>query len=156
MDIKNVVVIGGGVLGSQIAYQSAYKGFDVTIWLRSDASIERSKPKLERLKGIYNAELASVKERLDGTAIPHSRGLLDNVEKATAADIDALIANANKAFEDLVLTTDLAEAVKDADIVIEALAEDPAQKTEFYTKLAPLMPKKTILFTSLNGLERIK
>lgn len=152
MDIKNVVVIGGGVLGSQIAYQSAYKGFDVTIWLRSDASIERSKPKLERLKGIYNAELASVKERLDGTAIPHSRGLLDNVEKATAADIDALIANANKAFEDLVLTTDLAEAVKDADIVIEALAEDPAQKTEFYTKLAPLMPKKTILVTNSSTL----
>ncbi len=152
MDIKNVVVIGGGVLGSQIAYQSAYKGFDVTIWLRSDASIERSKPKLERLKGIYNAELASVKERLDGTAIPHSRGLLDNVEKATAADIDALIANANKAFEDLVLTTDLAEAVKDADIVIEALAEDPAQKTEFYTKLAPLMPEKTILVTNSSTL----
>lgn len=77
---------------------------------------------------------------------------MDNVEKATAADIDALIANANKAFEDLVLTTDLAEAVKDADIVIEALAEDPAQKTEFYTKLAPLMPEKTILVTNSSTL----
>ena len=31
MVIKNVTVIGGGVLGSQIAYQSAYKGFTVTI-----------------------------------------------------------------------------------------------------------------------------
>ena len=36
MEIKNVVVIGGGVLGSQIAYQAAYCGFNVTIWLRSE------------------------------------------------------------------------------------------------------------------------
>ena len=46
MVIKNVTVIGGGVLGSQIAYQSAYKGFTVTIYLRSDASIQRTRPKL--------------------------------------------------------------------------------------------------------------
>ena len=41
MEIKNVVVIGGGVLGSQIAYQAAYCGFNVTIWLRSEGSIGR-------------------------------------------------------------------------------------------------------------------
>ena len=50
MNIKNVVLIGGGVLGSQIAYQTAYKGFNVTIWLRSDDSIGRSKPKIERIR----------------------------------------------------------------------------------------------------------
>ena len=32
MAFKKVVVVGGGVLGSQIAYQVAYKGFDVTVW----------------------------------------------------------------------------------------------------------------------------
>lgn len=31
MDIKNVTVVGGGVLGSQIAFQSAYCGFNVTV-----------------------------------------------------------------------------------------------------------------------------
>ena len=36
MAFKKVVVVGGGVLGSQIAYQVAYKGFDVTVWLRSE------------------------------------------------------------------------------------------------------------------------
>jgi len=40
MSIKKVVVAGGGVLGSQIALQAAYCGFDVTIWLRSEDSIE--------------------------------------------------------------------------------------------------------------------
>ena len=46
MALKKIVVVGGGVLGSQIAYQVAYKGFDVTVWLRSEGSIERAKPKL--------------------------------------------------------------------------------------------------------------
>lgn len=50
MEIKNIVVIGGGVLGSQIAFQSAYCGYDVTIWLRSEGSIGRCKPKLDNLK----------------------------------------------------------------------------------------------------------
>ena len=34
MIYQNVVVAGGGVLGSQIAFQSAYCGANVTIWLR--------------------------------------------------------------------------------------------------------------------------
>jgi 3-hydroxybutyryl-CoA dehydrogenase len=33
MAINNVVVAGGGVLGSQIAFQTAFCGFNVTIWL---------------------------------------------------------------------------------------------------------------------------
>ena len=41
MEFKKVTLIGGGVLGSQIAYQAAYKGFDVSVYLRSDASVER-------------------------------------------------------------------------------------------------------------------
>lgn len=39
MNIKNVVVAGGGVLGSQIAFQAAYKGFNVKVWLRMESSI---------------------------------------------------------------------------------------------------------------------
>ena len=57
MEIKNVVVIGGGVLGSQIAYQAAYCGFDVTIWLRSEGSIGRCQPKLDHLKEVYHATI---------------------------------------------------------------------------------------------------
>ena len=51
--IRKVVVAGGGVLGSQIAFQSAYCGFDVTIWLRSEGSIGRTQPKLEHLHQVY-------------------------------------------------------------------------------------------------------
>ena len=51
--MKKIVVAGGGVLGSQIAYQAAYCGFDVTIWLRSEGSITRTQPKLDHLKDVY-------------------------------------------------------------------------------------------------------
>ena len=57
MEIKNVTVAGGGVLGSQIALQSAYCGFNVKIWLRSEGSIGRCAPKLDRFAGIYEATL---------------------------------------------------------------------------------------------------
>ena len=50
MIYQNVVVAGGGVLGSQIAFQSAYCGANVTIWLRSEGSIGRTQPKLDALK----------------------------------------------------------------------------------------------------------
>ena len=53
MNYKKIVVAGGGVLGSQIAFQSAYCGYDVTIWLRSEDSKTRTQPKLDALKKDY-------------------------------------------------------------------------------------------------------
>lgn len=53
MSFKKVTVIGGGVLGSQIAYQTAYCGFDVTIWMRSESSITRTQPKIDALHQTY-------------------------------------------------------------------------------------------------------
>ena len=53
MNFKKVTVIGGGVLGSQIAYQTAYCGFDITIWMRSESSITRTQPKIDALHQTY-------------------------------------------------------------------------------------------------------
>lgn len=147
MSFKKVTVIGGGVLGSQIAYQTAYKGFDVTVWLRSDASIERAKPKFERLFGIYLADLEASKERI-GTPGPYSRGLIPDWKSVTPEKIDAYQKQAEEAYKNTKYLTNLSEAVKDADLVIESLAEDPQQKIEFYQRLAPLLPEKTIIATN--------
>ena len=49
MEIKKVTVAGGGVLGAQIAYAAAFHGFDVTIWGRSEGSIERAKPRINKV-----------------------------------------------------------------------------------------------------------
>ena len=43
MNFKNVVVAGGGVLGSQIAFQSAFHGFNVTLYDINDEALEKSK-----------------------------------------------------------------------------------------------------------------
>ena len=51
--MKNITVMGGGVLGTQIAFQAAYAGFNVKIWLRSESSIQRTKPKLDAVKKSY-------------------------------------------------------------------------------------------------------
>lgn len=44
MEYKKIVIIGGGVLGSQIAYQCAYNGYETTLLIRPDDN----KPKIKK------------------------------------------------------------------------------------------------------------
>lgn len=148
MSIKKVVVVGGGVLGSQIAYQIAYRGFDVTVWLRSEASIGRAKPKFERLHGIYLNTLEAMKSLLGTGTRLYPRGLFDDFEKTTPEEIDRLKERATSAYNSIKYELDLKKAVEDCDLVIESLSEDPNEKIAFYQKLAPLLPEKTIVATN--------
>ena len=77
MKIKNVVVAGGGVLGSQIAFQAAYCGFDVTIWLRSEGSIGRTQPKLDSLKQTYIDTIEKMATPEGQTPNVWARGIAD-------------------------------------------------------------------------------
>lgn len=147
MEIKNVVVAGGGVLGSQIALQSAYKGFDVTMWLRSEGSIDRARPKLERLQGIYKQTLQAMKT--DPSA--YCRGLADSPD-VPPEQIDLLIAKVDDAFNSIILTTDEQAAFGNADLVIEAIAEVIDEKEAFYTTLKDILPQRAILCTNSSTL----
>ena len=146
--MKKLTVCGGGVLGSQIAYQAALMGYDTTIWLRSESSIGRTQPKLDRLHNIYITELEAAKSEVGNpeALVPH--GLIPDIANTTVEDIDELIKRANEAYENLKLSTDLAESVKDADIVIECMAEVKDEKIAFYEKLAPLLPEKTVIYSN--------
>lgn len=143
MDIKNVVVAGGGVLGSQIAFQSAYKGFNVKVWLRMESSIGRAKPKFDRVQKIYLATLEAMKTN----PAAYCRGLAESPE-VTPEQIDELIAQAASAMDRIEFTLSHEEAAKDADLVIEAIAENPQEKVEFYTTMAKYLPEKTIIATN--------
>ena len=147
MTIKKVVVAGGGVLGSQIALQSAYCGFDVTIWLRSEGSIERAKPKLERFKNIYVDTL----EKMKTDANAYCRGLSKKTDLSDS-EIDELKQNAEDAYNNIILTTSYDEATSGADLIIEAIAENPEQKIAFYQELAKHMDEETILVTNSSTL----
>lgn len=146
MGIKNVTVAGAGVLGSQIAFQTAFKGFNVTVWVRSDASIERAKPKFTSLAQTYTDTLEATKTN----PASYCRGLA--APDASPEEIDALKAKACRALEHIYFTTSYEEAARDADLVIEAIAEDPAQKTAFYTELAKHLPERTIVVTNSSTL----
>ncbi|WP_395318406.1 3-hydroxyacyl-CoA dehydrogenase [Fructilactobacillus frigidiflavus] len=122
MEFKKVTVVGGGTLGSQIAYMSAFHGKDVTIWGRKDSSLDHAKERIGRWA-------QAVKEDLD----------------ATKAQLDA-------ATNHLTYTTDLAKALKGADLVIEALPENIETKKDFYAKFAKLADPKTIVATNTSTL----
>ena len=57
MTIKNVTVLGTGVLGSQIAYQTAYSGVAVTAYDISDEILAKSKQSFEQLAARYEREV---------------------------------------------------------------------------------------------------
>ena len=148
MSYKKVVVAGGGVLGSQIAFQAAYCGFDVTIWLRSEGSIKRCQPKLDHLKETY---IETIKK------MDNPEGKADNVFALGIADKDTFnadecLAKVEKAYSSLKLELDMKKAVEDADLVIESMAENADDKIAFYKTLAPLLPEKTVVVTNSSTL----
>ncbi|MBQ9691431.1 MAG: 3-hydroxyacyl-CoA dehydrogenase [Eggerthellaceae bacterium] len=147
MDFKKVTVAGGGVLGSQIAFQSAYSGFDTTIWLRSESSIERAQQKIDRLKNIYIESLEEMKSN------PHAYayGLLAK-EDVNPENCEAAKARVEQAYNNLKLVASYEEAFSDADFVIEAVAENPEEKIAFYTKLQEYLPEKTVIATNSSTL----
>ena len=145
MSYKTVCVAGGGVLGSQIAFQAAYCGFDVTIWLRSEGSIGRTQPKIDHVREEY---IAAIEGMADGTG-EWCSGIADS---GKPFDKEAALAAVERAYSTLKLELDLAKAVVDADLVIESMAEDTQAKIDFYKKLAPVLPQKTVIVTNSSTL----
>ena len=139
------------MLGTQIGLMCAYTGHDVTFWLRSEGSIGRTKPKIERYSGLMLEDLTKAKA-LIGTplgAFVYPRGLIRDWASATPESIDALIVTAKKNFAERVhIELDMAKAVADADIVIESMSEDPQAKIGVYEAMRDLLPKKALLFTN--------
>lgn len=143
---KKIVVAGGGVLGSQIAFQSAYSGFDVTIWLRSQGSIGRCKPKIDNLKETYKEALKLMNQK-DGI----------NNWCPGLADFDSFnykdcLKKVDEAYENIKLELDMKTAFKDADLIIESMAEDKEEKIKFYEAMAPLLDEKTVVVTNSSTL----
>ena len=146
--MKNIVVAGGGVLGSQIAYQAAYCGLNVTIWLRSEGSIARTQPKLDRLHQVY----ADTIRQMAGPEGKQPGVWACGIADGDAFDPEACLARSDAAYQGIRLELDLAKAAADADLVIESMAENLEDKIAFYQKLSPLLPEKTIVVTNSSTL----
>lgn len=120
--IRNVTVLGTGVLGSQIAYQSAFQGFPVIAYDIDDAAVALARQRFRKLVDTYRAEVPGGED------------------------------GAEAALDRIVLTTNLAQAAADADLIIEAIPEILDLKRQTYEKLGTLAPSKTIFATNSSTL----
>ena len=115
---KNISVAGSGVLGYQIAFQTAFYGFNVTVYDINDEVLEKAKAKFDILAESYKKDLKATEEQL----------------AATKANLQ--------------YNSNLAEAVQDADLLIEAVPKNPQIKIGFYEQLAKVAPAKTVFATN--------
>ena len=142
--MKNIVIMGGGVLGSQIAFQTAFCDYNVIVWLRSEGSIERTKAKLELVKSSY-IDAINLMAMPEGKSFDNwCRGIAD----ADNFNKDELINKVMGLSDKIKLELDMKKALEDADLVIESMAEDFEAKKDLYLKMAPLLPEKTIVVTN--------
>ena len=152
---RKVVIAGGGVLGTQIGLICAYHGFDTTFWLRSESSIGRTMPKIERYSALMLEDLAKAKALVGNPmgGFLYPRGLIADWKNMTAESIDALIEQGKKNFKELIhIELDMAKAVKGAYIVIESMSENPAAKIGVYEAMRDLLDQDTILCTNSSTL----
>ncbi len=155
MENKKVVIAGGGVLGTQIGLICAYHGFDTTFWLRSESSIGRTTPKIERYSALMLEDLAKAKALIGNPigGMLYPRGLIRSWQGITAEAIDALIEEGKKNFAEKVhIELDLAKALSGAYIVIESMTEEPKAKIGMYNAMKDLLDEDTILCTNSSTL----
>lgn len=152
MTIQKVTIAGGGVLGAQIAYAAAFHGYDVTIWGRRDDSIERIKPRIDRLYQIYSQELEVAPSYIGEKNPNFPRSFFASKEEITEERIAELKEVNEKVYKSFIYTTDLEEGFGHADLVIEAIAEVVDQKKDFYEKIAPFVKEEAILVTNSSTL----
>lgn len=155
MEFGKVVVVGGGVLGTQIALMSAYTGHDTTIWLRSEGSVGRTQPKIQHYEDAMLADLEAAKKLIGNPmgGFLYPRGLIAKWEGMTPEEIDRLAAQAREHFRSLLhISLNMAEALKGADVVIESMSENPQAKVEIYEKMRELLDENTLLLTNTSTL----
>ena len=139
--MKNVTVIGGGVLGSQIAFQVAYSGFRVKVWLRSESSIERTKAKLEKLRKTYVDSINDMKNK-------KTQNWCYGISNFENFNADECLKKISNAYDNITLELDLEESIKDADLIIESMSEDFKAKRDLYKKISPFVRRDTIVVTN--------
>lgn len=118
MAIKKVMVAGGGVLGSQIAFQVAFHDLPVVVYDISQEALQKTKEQMLKLKGPYQLDLGATEEAFD------------------------------QAMQRLTFTKDLDTAIQNIDLVIESVPERVEVKRSFYQQLAKVAPAQAIFVSN--------
>ncbi|MCP4579850.1 MAG: hypothetical protein GY846_26570 [Deltaproteobacteria bacterium] len=109
-DIKNVTIIGAGILGAQIAVQTACFDFKVTVYDSAEGAFERSVGQFE----------AIMSTRKKGPMVPIQKWN-DGISKVNTV-------------------SHMPQALQDADLVIEAVPENLELKRKVFQEMDELAP----------------
>jgi 3-hydroxybutyryl-CoA dehydrogenase len=122
MDIRNVSVIGAGTMGNGIAHVFALYGFNVVLNDVEQHFIDRA--------------LATIQQNFDRQV---RKGVVSVEQK-------------EQALQRIHTTLLLPEAVKDADLVVEAVTEQESIKRDLFRKLDELTRSETILASNTSSI----
>ncbi len=117
-EIKNVTIIGAGILGAQIAVQAVCFDFNVTVYDNAEGAFERSVGQFEAL----------ISTRKKGPVVPIEKWN-DGISKVNTVSV-------------------MADALKNADLVIEAVPENLELKRKVFQQMDELAPPRAILATN--------
>ena len=121
-DVRRVAVAGAGTMGQQIGFQCAGHGYDVVIHDIDPAALEGARTRIDA----YAAGLESA-------------GLITSELRAAGQ-------------ARITLTSDLGEAARDADLLSEAVYEDPDLKARVFAEWDAACPPRTIFLTNTSML----
>jgi len=121
-DVRRVAVVGAGTMGQQIAFQCAGHGYEVAIYDIDPRALEAAGARIDA----YADGLMS-----GGRITPQARA---------------------SARERITLTSDLATAAAEADLLSEAVPEDPELKGRVLAEWGAACPARTIFATNTSTL----
>ncbi len=124
--MKNITVIGAGTMGNGIAHIFAMKGFPVVLVDISQVALDKA--------------LATIEKNLDRMV---------RKEKISEADKVATLRN-------VVTSTDLANGVKNADLVVEAATERVDLKLKIFKQIDESAPENAILASNTSSISITK
>jgi 3-hydroxybutyryl-CoA dehydrogenase len=122
MDIKKVLILGAGTLGTRVGLQAAISGYTVTIYDIHESALQQAQKVMEKVLR-YTVKIRLTKEE----------------------DKPAILSR-------IKFTTHPQEAVLDADLINESVTEDIAIKEKVWKQFGELALSKTIFTTNTSYL----
>jgi len=121
-DIKKILIAGAGTMGQSIGFSCVTSGYAIVLYDINDDILAKARENMTK----------KIDKMAASGAIPK--------EKAESFK------------NNIAMTTDLAAAGADADVVSESILEDPDIKGDFFAKLNKVCPERTIFTTNTSSL----
>lgn len=126
--VRNVSVLGSGLMGSGIAQVAAQRGFTVTLWDMDDKLVA-------------------------GANVRVQKGLERVLGKQFAGDTAAAQKAVAETMGRIRFTSSINEAAKSPQLIVEAIIENLKIKQDLFAKLDKMSPANTIFASNTSSLE---